>query len=102
VFCQQCGREVPGGLTTCPACHYVNPPIRGSSPASDSLDQAIADAKSAAKDMAALTAELSHRLAAKAERASKDPTGSAKRAAQRMADELEKARVEIENALKDL
>jgi hypothetical protein len=67
-----------------------------------SLDQAVTDAKRAAKDLASATAQIARRLAAKADRAAKDPSGSAKRGARRVAAELDKARSEIEKILNDL
>jgi cell division septum initiation protein DivIVA len=68
----------------------------------ETFDQVVADARRAAKDLASATGQLVDRLAAKADRAAKDPSGSAKRGARRVADELERARVQIEKILDDL
>ena len=104
MYCQQCGHELPPGANNCPACgSQVVPPAHSHrSGATLNLDEAIADAKKAAKDLVSITAQLSERLAAKAERVAKDPSGSAKRGVRRMATELDKARKEIDKILNNL
>jgi predicted nucleic acid-binding Zn-ribbon protein len=104
MYCQQCGRELPAGALTCPGCgsRVYRPWFSLSSDLSFDLDQAVADAKAAAKDLASITARISQRVAASAERAAKDPSGSAKRGARRVVDELDKARHEIEKILSEL
>jgi hypothetical protein len=68
----------------------------------DELEEALGEAKKAAKDLARSSAELARRLLAKAERAARDPRGSAKRAARTTAKELESAAREIDQLLKKL
>jgi cell division septum initiation protein DivIVA len=95
MYCAHCGHELPPGARTCPACHApIDAPI--------SFEQAIADAKRAAKDLAAATARVADRVAGKADRAVKDPASSARRGARRVATELDRARKEIERILDDL
>lgn len=111
MFCQQCGHEIPSGATACPGCGFVPlapppvgpaaavPPSPGSS---DPVEQILSETKRAAKELAEASARLSKRLVAKAQTAAKDPTGSAKRAAQKVAKELDSAAREIDRILKEL
>jgi hypothetical protein len=69
---------------------------------SDEFEQALGDAKRAAKHLAEATARLTKRVVTKAEVAAKDPSGSAKKAAHRVATELDAAAKEIDRILKDL
>lgn len=68
----------------------------------DTLEQALGEAKAAAKDLARASAQLARKLLDRAERAAKDPRGSAKRAARTTAKELESAAHEIDELLKKL
>ncbi|MGA9840488.1 MAG: zinc ribbon domain-containing protein [Thermoplasmata archaeon] len=102
MFCSECGKELPRASSHCPNCGARAIPSTAARPAPVSLDQAISDAKGAAKELASLTAEISRNLAGKAQRAAKDPGGSARRGAHRVAEELHKAGAEIERILKDL
>lgn len=102
MYCQTCGKELPGGATSCPSCHatvfYPPPPPNPSDP----LDQILSDVKHAASDLLAGSARLSGRLADHAEAAAKDPSGSAKKAARRVAKELDAAAKEVDRVLKGL
>jgi hypothetical protein len=69
---------------------------------SDSINEAVKDTKQAAKQLASATAKLSKRLIDKAETAARDPSGSAKKVAHRVAKELDAASREIDRILKDL
>ena len=62
----------------------------------------MSDTKRAAKDLASSAAKLSERLLSKAGVAAKDPKGSAKKAAKRVAHELEEAAHEIDRIVRDL
>ena len=68
----------------------------------DTLNQALYEAKRAAKDLASASANLSKRLLARAEGAAKDPEGSAKKATRLVAKELEAAAKEVDRILKNL
>ncbi len=65
-----------------------------------SFDQALGEAKKAAQDLAQVSAKLTRRLLAHAERAAKDPRGSVERAARKAAREMESAAHEIDEVLK--
>lgn len=103
MFCQQCGKEIPPGSPTCPACGYLAMPHSSStSSAADSIEVAVAELKRTAKELAKSARTLSQRVVAEAGKAAKDPPGSAKRAAHKVAQGLEEAAKEIEQALRDL
>jgi hypothetical protein len=70
--------------------------------ANEAFEQALGEARKAAKDLARASAQLTRRLLAKAERAAKDPRGSAERAARTAAKELESAAREVDQILKKL
>ena len=110
MYCQFCGKELPAGAAVCPSCGkavgWAAPgPVGAPSPASphpsagDTVDALVADTQRAARDLAVATARVSKILLTKADEVAKDPKGSAKRAARRAAEELDKARKEIERAL---
>ena len=69
---------------------------------SDSLEEALNETKDAAKQLASAATRLSKRLLAKAENAARNPSGSAKKVAHRVAKELDAASREIDRILKDL
>jgi predicted nucleic acid-binding Zn-ribbon protein len=99
MYCQNCGKELPTSTVSCPACgaevFYPVPPSR---PIEDVVD----DLKRAAKDLAANAVQLSRSLATKADAVAKDPTGSAKKAANKVAAELDEVAKEIDRIFKDL
>jgi hypothetical protein len=97
--CEECGKEIPPGSPTCPACGHFAMPRGANSP---TLDDAVSEVKRAAKEFAAATASLSRHVVAKAGDAAKDPTGTAKRATRRAAEELDKAARDVERILRDL
>lgn len=66
------------------------------------LEEALAETKRAAKELAGATARLAHRVLSKADRAAKDPKASVQKAAQRVAKELDAMSKEIDRILKDL
>jgi uncharacterized Zn finger protein (UPF0148 family) len=101
MFCQQCGKEIPAGSPTCPACGYFAMP-RGSTHAPGSMEEAVSELKRSAKELARATALLSKRVVEKAGTAAQDPSGTAKRTTRAVAKELDKAAQEIERVLRDL
>lgn len=68
----------------------------------ETLNDALYEAKRAAKDLASASAKLSRRLLTKAEDAARDPEGSARKATRLVAKELDAAAREIERILNDL
>jgi cell division septum initiation protein DivIVA len=102
MFCPQCGKEIPSGSPTCPACGYLAVPQPASKSSPDSIDDVVAELKRAAKDLARSAAALSGRVVDKAGDAAKDPKGSAKRVTRKVAQELDHASKEIERILRDL
>jgi hypothetical protein len=102
MYCQSCGKELPPGAGSCPACGarvFYPPP---SNSATDPVERVVADMKRAAKDLASSAAHVSRRLASGAENAAKDPSGSAKKAAKKVADELDAVAKEVDKILNDL
>lgn len=68
--------------------------------AKENLEEALGEAKRAAKDLAEATARLTKRLLVRADRAAKNPSASVQKAARRVADELEAMSREIDRLLK--
>jgi hypothetical protein len=66
------------------------------------MDPVAAELKRAINDLASSTIHLSKRLASKAESAAKDPSGSAKKAARKVAQELDAVAKEVDRILHDL
>ncbi|MGD0250276.1 MAG: zinc ribbon domain-containing protein, partial [Thermoplasmata archaeon] len=104
--CIRCGTEVPVGAKYCPACGFACSPssTEGSSGSSsrDPLELALLEAKRAAKDLAEAMAKLSKRVAATAGTAAKDPSGTAKKAADRVKKEVDGALEDLSELLKEL
>jgi len=70
--------------------------------AEDSLKEAIEATRRAAKELAVASANLTKRVAGKADAAAHDPSGSAKKVAHRVAKELDRVAQEIDRILDDL
>ena len=68
----------------------------------DTLKEALESTRRAAKELAEASARLAKRAVSKAEVAGRDPSGSAKKVARRVAKELDAAAKEVERILKDL
>lgn len=102
MYCAQCGKELPQNASACPACGFALHGAPSTPPGGDSVDQVLSETKRAARELAEASARLSKRLVVKAQTAAKDPGGSAKRAAHRVAKELDAAAHEIDRILKDL
>jgi methyl-accepting chemotaxis protein len=68
----------------------------------NSVEEIVADAKRAAKDLASATLRLSRHLIDKAEHAARDPSASAKKAMRRVSEELHEAGKEVERLLRKL
>lgn len=102
MYCAQCGKPLEAGATVCPSCQYPAAQAPAASPAGPSVDQVVSEMARAAREFGSTVSRLSERVVAKAEAASKDPTGAAKKAAHRAAKELDAAAREIDRILKDL
>jgi hypothetical protein len=70
--------------------------------AEDSLKEAVEATRRAAKDLASASARLTKRVLDRAETAAHEPSATAKKAAHRVAQELDAAAKEIDRILKDL
>lgn len=105
MFCQNCGKELAPGATSCASCgarvFYPPPPPPGS-PSTDPVDQIAADLKRVAQEFASTAAQLSRRVAAKAEAAAKDPSAEAKKTARKVAQDIDAVAKEIDRLLRDL
>lgn len=66
------------------------------------FEEALGETKRAAKDLAAATARLTKRLLSKADEAAKEPSATVKKAAHRVAQELDAMSKEIDKLLRDL
>jgi len=103
MYCVQCGKEIPAGSPTCPACGFnAMPGARGGSGGTVSFDQAVRELRSAARDLARSARGFSKRVGAEAQKAADDPAGAARRAARKAAQELDHAASEVERVLRDL
>jgi hypothetical protein len=103
MYCSNCGKELPAGATSCPACGYaVGSPRSTGARVGDTLDDAIGDLRRAADELAQSAANLSKRVVSHAGAAAKDPSGSARKAAKKVADELHRISSDIEQTLRDL
>jgi len=103
MFCRWCGTQLPEGAMSCPKCGKsatgaADPERSGH----ETVDQVVADATRAARDLTVAAARLTERLATRMHAAAEDPKGTATRAARRVARELDAAREEIEKTLRDL
>jgi len=70
--------------------------------ADESLKSALEDTHRAAKELAEATARLAKRAESKAETAGRNPSGSVKKVAHRVAKELDAAAKEVDRILHDL
>jgi hypothetical protein len=114
MFCPFCGKDLPEGASACPFCGKdpgsAFPGSTGPSPSknaassrvNESVDALVADTKRAALDLAVMSARVSRKLITKADEMAKDSPAAAKKAARIAAEQLDKARKEIEAALENL
>ncbi len=103
MYCAQCGKEIPSGSPTCPACGaFAMPSNPRGRTRTVTVEEAVAELKRAAQDLARSAQDLSQRVTIEARKAAHDPAGSAKRATRKVADELDRAAQTIERILRDL
>lgn len=96
--CRWCGGALPAGAAFCPACGR---PFNLPATPADPVEEALREAKRAAKELAAATARVSEYVLAKAKSAAADPPGAARKVLKRAADDLEAARRQVEQALRE-
>lgn len=102
MYCYSCGKELPPGAATCPACQAPVLSPGGHPAAGDAVDQFVADVRKGTKEVIHASAQLSRTVVSKAGAAAKDPSGSAKSATKRVAQGLKQIAKDIERDLKDL
>ena len=103
MYCAHCGKEIPAGSPTCPACGFNamgGSPGRGSPHVS--FEDALAEVRRAAKDLGRSAERLSRQASTQARKAAKDPTGTARRGARKAAQELQRVADDVERLLRDL
>lgn len=96
--CRWCGAALSPGAATCPSCGR---PFNLPADPADPVDDALREAKRAAKELAGATARVSQYVLAKAKTAAADPSGAARKVLKRAADDLETVRRDVEKALRD-
>jgi signal transduction histidine kinase len=101
MFCAQCGKEIPAGITTCPACGFSTAGSAGGRSAT-TIHEMVNEARRAARDLADAANELTRHVKSGAEAAKRDPKGTTKRAIHRAAKELESAVDEVDRLLQRL
>lgn len=107
MFCTYCGKEIAPGAASCAACGkpYIppppdTPPAPPRAPGADPVDQLAKDMETAAREFAAATARLSKKVLDKASTAVDDPKGAAKRTAQRVKEELGRAKDDLDRIIR--
>ena len=103
MFCAQCGKEIPSGSPSCPACGF-NPmgTARKTRARHVSVEDAVAEVRRAAHDLGRSAEALSRQVTVEARRAAYDPTGTARRATRKASRELQRVADQIERVLRDL
>ena len=104
MYCYNCGKAVPAGAASCPACGVVvlQPPPTRSGAAPGPVEGAVTDLRRAAKELAGAAQRLSDRVAAEAEQAAKDPAASARRITRRVADDVQHLAQDVDRLLEKL
>ena len=103
MFCRFCGAALPEAAATCPKCSKpTSIPPDPSRTSREVVDRVVEETSRAARDLADAAGRFTDRLAVKMKAAADDPKGTAERTARRVARDLDRARAEIEKALKDL
>lgn len=103
MYCAQCGREIPAGSPTCPACGFnAMGATAGRGSGRVTFEEALAEVRRAAKDLGRSAERLSRQVSSEARKAAKDPTGTARRGARKAAEELHRVADDVERLLRDL
>jgi hypothetical protein len=99
--CRWCGAEMAPSASTCPACRQpqnIPPPP----PSRDPIDQIVAEATRATRELAVATERLTRKTAHEAKRAVDDPSDAARRAVRRFRKEIEAARRDLDQVLREI
>lgn len=91
MYCAHCGATLPEGTTVCGSCGFTTTtpaPAPSGSRSSDPVEELLQETRRAVKDLAAATAKLSKRVATHADELAKDPSGTARRARDRLKKEI--------------
>lgn len=105
MYCAHCGAEMPEGTNVCPSCGYTtNASMPGTpkSNSSDPVDEVLRETKRAVKDLAEATAKLSKQVAAHADALAKDPSGTTRKALDRLKRDIHSLVDDVSDALKKL
>lgn len=101
MYCAQCGKGLPDGAGRCPACGFSTL-AAARSETSAAIHDMVKEAKRAVRELSNAAGELSRQVKSGAKAASKDPTGTTKRAVRRAAKELESAVDEVDRLIRRL
>ena len=96
--CRWCGASLTPGSTVCASCGR---PFNLPGTPKDPVDDALKEARRAAKELAAATARVSEFVLAKAKTAAADPGTAARKVLKKAADDLEAVRRDVEKALRE-
>ncbi len=105
MYCAHCGTELPAGSVVCASCGFTTKapsPVRPGSNSPDPVDEILRETKRAVKDLAEATAKLSKRVAAHADAAVKDPSGTTRKALDRLKRDINSLVSDVSDALKKL
>lgn len=105
MYCAHCGSELPSDGTVCARCGFSTQapaPARSSGGSPDPVEELLRETKRAVNDLAAATVKLSQRFGTHAEAAAKDPSGTAKRALDRLKKDIDSLVNDVTNALNKL
>ncbi len=84
-----------------PVCGSCGRPFNLPDPPKDPVNDALTEARRAAKELAAATSRVSEFVLAKAKTAAADPHGAARKVLKKAADDLEAVRRDVEKALRE-
>ena len=101
--CTSCQAELQPGWTHCPMCGHAVAPTSPTSPGHPpALEDVMAEVAAATRGVGLAVTRLSGRVLRHTERALDHPSDSARGAAKKVVEELQKAEKELEDALREL
>jgi uncharacterized membrane protein YvbJ len=98
MFCAKCGKELPEGSSSCPACGFST----SAASKSLSIEELISETRRAVRNLSKTAERASEKVIAGAGAAARDPKGTTKRAVRRAAKELQSAVDDLDRLLKRL